>query len=233
MSDNTVKTKDGLMKAEEPLMDHFTSKDYKDFYEPAQDSYLFIDSLLNDASSLKSMNPYICLEIGSGSGFVINYLAKLLGPNNGSRLFLATDINPKAALATVKTAQRNSHENLDVINTSFIQSLERLKGHFDVVLFNPPYVPTESEEIKLGGIAASWAGGIDGREVIDKLLPQIPHILSGKGFFYMVLVQENKPKNVISIMDTYGFNYKVNISNFLLINLNAKNNNILSSSVLY
>ncbi|KAN0016073.1 hypothetical protein ACTFIU_006026 [Dictyostelium citrinum] len=196
-----------LPNANEPKMDHLTSKDYKDVYEPSEDSYLFIDSLQKDYDNIKAMNPFIMLEIGSGSGFVITFLAKMLG-SDGSKYYMSTDINPKAAIASSKTSSENN-VHLDVLNTSFVSSIERLKGSIDILLFNPPYVPTPSEEVNEGGIVASWAGGINGREVIDKLLPQIPSILSKKGFFYIVLVQENKPKQVISILGEYGFNYKV------------------------
>lgn len=43
----------------------------------------------------------------------------------------------------------------------------------DVILFNPPYVPTPDEEISGCGIEASWAGGTDGRVIIDRSLPVI------------------------------------------------------------
>ncbi|EGG14340.1 hypothetical protein DFA_12110 [Cavenderia fasciculata] len=185
---------------DEPLMDHLTSKDYKDVYEPAQDSYLFINALKKDLDDLKLLNPSFVIEIGSGSGFVISYLAKIL-ENNG--YFMSTDINPIAARVSSRTATHNN-VSLDVINTSFLTGIERVKGKVDVLLFNPPYVPTESEEIEDGGIAASWAGGIDGREVIDKLLPQIDSILSPKGVFYMVLVEENHPKQVAAILANIG-----------------------------
>eukprot|EP01132_Coremiostelium_polycephalum_P009041 gene9041-11074_t len=189
----------------EPLMDHLTSSDYKEVYEPAEDSFLFIDSLLKDYDNLVKINPHFILEIGSGSGFVISYISTLLG--SSGKYYMATDLNPKAAIATMKTSDRNNIQ-IDVINTSFTQGIERFHGLIDVLLFNPPYVPTPSEEISLGGIAASWAGGINGREVIDLLLPKISTILSDKGYFYIVLVAENKPKEVVSILKEYGYKHK-------------------------
>jgi release factor glutamine methyltransferase len=55
--------------------------------------------------------------------------------------------------------------------------LARLKHVVDVVLFNPPYVPTVSAEFSeaqtTAGIEGSWAGGMGGVQVTDQLLPHI------------------------------------------------------------
>ena len=56
---------------------------------------------------------------------------------------------------------------LDTINTKFLNGF---KCDIDISVFNPPYVPTPSEECNANDIRASWAGGVDGREVIDELL---------------------------------------------------------------
>jgi len=64
--------------------------------------------------------------------------------------------------------------------------LPRLSGAVDLLLFNPPYVLTPREEVyrrggKDAGIAAAWAGGDRGREVVDRALPLIARFLRKEG----------------------------------------------------
>jgi methylase of polypeptide subunit release factors len=53
----------------------------------------------------------------------------------------------------------------------------RLRRQIDVLIFNPPYVPTEEEEVLLaqarGEIAGAWAGGHDGMAVTNRLLEEL------------------------------------------------------------
>ena len=41
------------------------------------------------------------------------------------------------------------------------------------------------------GIEASWAGGERGREVMDRIFPVVPTLLSDRGVFYLVIIKEN------------------------------------------
>ena len=51
------------------------------------------------------------------------------------------------------------------------------------------------------GIEASWAGGLHGREVIDRFLPILPHVLKKfTGVCYLVLVEDNKPDEIKGIL---------------------------------
>ena len=65
-------------------------------------------------------------------------------------------------------------------------------------IFNPPYVPTPDDEISCGGIAKAWAGGLRGRRVIDRVMEQLPEMLSSTGECFMVTVSENDPKGVVA-----------------------------------
>jgi release factor glutamine methyltransferase len=75
----------------------------------------------------------------------------------------------------------------------------------DVLVFNPPYVPTPSEEVGGRSIEASWAGGARGREVIDQFLERLPASLARPhGVCLMVVVQENDPAEIASILRDRG-----------------------------
>lgn len=79
----------------------------------------------------------------------------------------------------------------------------------DVLIFNPPYVPTPSDEVGSMGIEAAWAGGVDGREVIDLFLPRIDLLLAPGGRCYLVLVAENRPAEITTILQQKGLTVNV------------------------
>ena len=67
------------------------------------------------------------------------------------------------------------------------------------------YVPNE-ELNDPNFITASWAGGEDGRVIIDQFLPLLDTYLSSSGRCYLVLVQENRPREIAQFLRT---NYKL------------------------
>ncbi|RKO92252.1 S-adenosyl-L-methionine-dependent methyltransferase [Blyttiomyces helicus] len=181
-----------------PDLSHLNYSHYRNVYEPAEDTFLFLDALEADLPLLKALDPAVCLEIGSGSGCVITFLATLLGRH--SSLYLSTDVNSLAASATLETGFKNAVPIDTVLTDLTLAVRERLHQSVDVILFNPPYVVTPSEEVGSHSIEAAWAGGIDGRQVIDRALPLINEILSPRGFFYLVVIRENKPEELMAHM---------------------------------
>ncbi|TFK57611.1 S-adenosyl-L-methionine-dependent methyltransferase [Heliocybe sulcata] len=195
-----------------PDLSHLTRKDYEHVYEPAEDTFILLDALEQDAEYLRSVRPKICLEIGSGSGCVSSFLGTVLGGT--CSLYLCTDINPHATQCTVRTGKQNKVE-LNAVLASFADPLNaRLRGSVDVLLFNPPYVPTIGEEAteaqSSADIQGAWAGGEDGMQVTNRLLDMVESLLSSNGCFYLVAVKQNNVPGIqAKMLQEYGLHSEV------------------------
>lgn len=168
-------------------------------YPPSDDTFLLLEALANDRSLLcKISKSMICLELGPGSGAVSAGLSELLRKDGAQILpfLLAIDKNPAACHCTSAIFHARQVTLADVIHGSLTDCF-RQTGFADVVICNPPYVPTDEEEMQGCGISVSWAGGKRGREVIDVLMPRVAQILSDGGLFYLVCIAENDPEEVL------------------------------------
>ncbi|KAG5891682.1 hypothetical protein JTB14_020099 [Gonioctena quinquepunctata] len=163
-------------------------------YEPSEDTFLLIDALEADIPYLLDLKPNSAVEIGSGSGVVITALSQIF---HTSCMYFATDINPQCTLATKYTSGLNS-ANVEVVGMDLLSNFRT--NIFDVIIFNPPYVVTESEELCGNGLNCAWAGGNQGRLIIDRLLSSLPNLLSESGVCYMVLLKENEPEEIVEIL---------------------------------
>ncbi|XP_077990682.1 methyltransferase HEMK2-like [Glandiceps talaboti] len=192
-----------------PDFSHLSQEDYEFVYEPSEDSFLLMDAIEKDFENLQTMRPTVCVEVGCGSGIVITFLASVM---KSSTVCIATDINKKAASTAKKTGQQNNVV-INTVVTDLVEALQpRLNGLIDVLIFNPPYVVTPHEEVGSQGIEASWAGGVDGRQVTDRIFPLVSELLSPKGVFYLVIIKENKQDEIEDIMKTHGFGMTVVIT---------------------
>ncbi|CAF0706128.1 unnamed protein product [Brachionus calyciflorus] len=212
-----------------PDYSHFTTKDYDKIYEPCEDTFLFLDALEKDIQFLNELKPEIVVEIGPGSGLVINFLAKHLKESK-KILFMATDINKDACLATQKTSIKNNND-INILNCDLLSPLfDRLQNKIDVLLFNPPYVVTESDELGSKSLPAAWTGGKDGREVMDRVFPMLNNLLSEKGVFYLVALKQNKIEDIELALSNLGFkmeilmNRKAGIENLFILKFDRKIN---------
>ena len=96
-----------------------------------------------------------------------------------------------------------SHNNVDIINCDLASPImSKLKRKVDIILFNPPYVPTPTEEIATctNLETAAWAGGINGTEVTLRFLKQAIELLSFNGCLYLLIVKENKLDDIIEFV---------------------------------
>jgi release factor glutamine methyltransferase len=180
---------------ETPYTTHLS---FEHIYEPAEDTFILMDSIEEDGPWLLANKPVMCLEIGSGSGVVSSAVSKFLNV-----YCIAVDINPLACKGTKETASRHG-VFVDCVNGDLVSSFV-LRKKVDLLIFNPPYVPTEDIEVASSEIANTWAGGLNGRRVMDRLFPLVSELLSEKGVFYLVLVEENKPLELEQMFLKLGF----------------------------
>lgn len=197
-----------VSKMETPYLTHMTDEDLQHVYEPAEDSFLLLDAIEGDLGNILAADPTVCLEIGSGSGVIITAIARTLP----KAACFATDINPYACSLTQRTAAKNQ-ATVHMINMDLVGAFSQRQ--VDLLAFNPPYVVTDDEEIDANdiprdnpfnpSITKSWAGGTDGRLVMDRVFDGLDAILSANGQAYILVIAENKPKEIIATMSGKGF----------------------------
>ncbi|HDN64959.1 MAG TPA: hypothetical protein ENF23_01465 [Methanosarcinales archaeon] len=158
------------------MPEHPTHHDHKihladAIYEPAEDSYLLIDAALNEIAGSKQRLRII--EIGTGSGIVTAAMMQ----DAPEHRYAATDISPHA----VTCARAN---RVPVIRADLFSGI---RGRFDLIIFNPPYLPTAPDERVDGWLDYAWNGGADGRAVINRFLEQAPAFLTDRGSILLLL----------------------------------------------
>jgi len=181
----------------------FTSNLLKDIAdEPVQLSQPPVASSAAFAVCLPGSGPPPAQPSSAGSGSPEGGKTALPG---SSGIMLAVDINTDACEATAFTCRSNGASVEVVRSDKWGCMRKRLSAQVDVLIFNPPYVPTPDDEVGGVGIEAAWAGGLRGRRVLDQVMPQVGHLLSPNGVFYLIAVTENHPGEIADIMGEYGF----------------------------
>jgi release factor glutamine methyltransferase len=151
-------------------------------YEPAEDSYLLQKQVKKFTK--KEMK---VLDLGTGSG-IQAITAKKLGAE-----VLATDINQECI---IKLKNRVKTRKSDLF--------KKIKEKFDLIIFNPPYLPEDQREPKDSALATT--GGKKGNEIIIKFLKEAKKHLTKKGKILMVF-SSLTPK-VLFLFDKYNYKYK-------------------------
>jgi release factor glutamine methyltransferase len=196
-----------------PSLDHLKLADFENVYEPAEDTFLLIDALSYEFQHKQITDePAIVVELGVGSGVPLVFFSQEWEKHcsNSKLLSFATDVNLQALSTTRQTASTNNVCIPELIRCDLASALlPRLAGQVQVLLFNPPYVPTPDEEVGGTGIEASWAGGVDGRRVVDRAIDQIAQLLEQpNGVAYLITVDDNRPVELARLFLNKGLEMK-------------------------
>ncbi len=151
-------------------------------YDPAEDSYL-IQKELN-----KFIKPNMkVLDMGTGSGILA------ISAKDMRAEVLAVDINPESV----------EHVESKGINAIVSDLFSEVNDKFDLIIFNPPYLPNEEMEPKESKL--STTGGMKGNEIIERFLKNAKHYLLKNG--KILLLFSSLTPNVIKLFEKYNYNY--------------------------
>ena len=147
-----------------------------DVYAPSDDTQLMIDAL-----HTLSLRDKEVLDVGTGSGLLGLVCAQL-----GAHVTVV-DIED-SALKNAETAARKLNLTIKATKSDIFSNVA---SRFDIVLFNPPYLP--SDEVRDRAVD----GGPEGRELTDRFLKELPLHLKKDGFALLLVSRVNKPRAIL------------------------------------
>jgi release factor glutamine methyltransferase len=171
---------------------------HPEVYEPAEDSFLLIEALkINPGDRV--------LEIGTGCGLIALDCAQ-----RGADV-ICTDVNPHAIKLVRRNSKRNHHllKGTIEIREGDLFSVIKDNELFNVIVFNPPYLPISKKERIGGWFDKATDGGKDGIEVTKQFIKGLNKYLLKNGSAYFIFSSlSNRPK-LEGYLTKKGFNYEI------------------------
>jgi release factor glutamine methyltransferase len=153
-------------------------------YAPSDDSFLLMSAI--PTGDLAGMS---VLDLGTGSGVLGLYCA-LRGA-----IVTVSDVDEHALLHTRKAASRL---NVD-LNAARSDLFSNIHESFDLVLFNPPYLPSVSVKDR------TVDGGLRGADVIRRFLRELPNHLKRDGKAFLLVSSVNKASTLVEEYSEFEF----------------------------
>ncbi len=148
-----------------------------DVYRPAEDSALLAAAAVEAVDADDTV-----FEVGVGSGWVADRVAA----ETGARV-VGDDLTAAACAAA-------SDRDVAVVRANLLDPVA--DDAVDVVLCNPPYLPTPPAAEWDDPLEAALSGGPEGRRVVDPFLDDAARVLAPGGFALLLVSTLTDPETV-------------------------------------
>ncbi|MBY9002588.1 MAG: methyltransferase [Candidatus Lokiarchaeota archaeon] len=198
----------------EKMPDPIIHNPFEDVYSPSDDSFLILDFIRSKISQeffdeIPIREIENILDLGTGTGIVAIFLELL---NMFPSKIYASDILQNAIKCAQINEKRNNIDNkINYIHSNLFESFpNHLKDSFEIIIFNPPYLPS-IKRIERKRIDYLWDGGIDGLKVLSKFFSQVERYLNHqkKCHIYYICSSNTNLDELYKFIDENGFKNEV------------------------
>jgi len=161
-------------------------------YSPREDSYL-LEKQVKKYSKNKSV-----IDIGTGSG--IQALSSL---SSGAKEVTASDINEEA-INHLKNIIKSNNYIIKLIKSDLFSNI---KNKFDLIIFNPPYLPENKDEDKESKLTTT--GGKRGDEIILRFLKQSKAHLNKNGILLLLLSSLTPKDKILKLLKKLSLSHNI------------------------
>ena len=169
---------------------------------PRQDTEVLVETAL-DVCKQEQMGEIRLLDMCTGSGCILLSLLHELKPRTVTGV--GVDLSKEALCVAEKNAEKLK------INAEFLESdlFENVKGTYDVMVSNPPYIRTSvietlQEEVKDHDPYLALDGKEDGLYFYRRIIEQAPAYLKKKGWL-LFEIGSDQGEDVKNLMEQAGY----------------------------
>ena len=182
--------------------DPIISYTFKEVYPPSDDTYLIIDyfkKIVNenffDGLPINTIRKI--LDMGTGTGIIALFLQEI--KKNLSKFtskIYASDISDAAIrCATLNERTNNYKDSITFIKSDLFRKFPPTLQHsFDIIVFNPPYLPSityKEKDIIRRRTDSNWDGGKHGFEVFLEFIRQVKDFLNLSQNYYIYYISSS------------------------------------------
>lgn len=136
------------------------------------------------------------LDLCTGSGALA-----IAAAGSGAREVTAVDVSRRSVAATRLNAVLNG-ARVEALRGDLLRPVAGRT--FDLIVSNPPYVPSRGDALPRRGLSRAWDAGRDGRALIERIAREAPAHLRPGGCLWLIHSSVSDPERTLETLAAAG-----------------------------